>query len=39
MKPYALMLLIGAIVALSDLLCQSEAGKRGSSRLPFIRPP
>jgi len=36
MKPFALMLIIGAIVALSDLLYQSEAGKRGSSRPPFI---
>jgi hypothetical protein len=36
MKPYALMLFIGAIVALSDRLRQSEAGKRGGSRLRFI---
>jgi|EndMetStandDraft_8_1072994.scaffolds.fasta_scaffold02588_10 hypothetical protein len=36
MKPFALILLIGAIVALSDLLRQSEVGKRGGSRVPFI---
>jgi hypothetical protein len=36
MKPFALMLLIGAIVAFSDLVGGIEAGTRIARRLPFI---
>ncbi|HKA39118.1 MAG TPA: hypothetical protein VKD25_05090 [Burkholderiales bacterium] len=36
MKPFALMLLIGAIVAFSDLVGRGEASRRAARRLPFI---
>jgi hypothetical protein len=36
MKPYALMLLIGAIVAFSDLVGGVEGSSRAARRLPFI---
>jgi hypothetical protein len=37
MKPFILMLLIGAIVALSDLVGGNEAGLRAPRRAPLVR--
>jgi hypothetical protein len=36
MKPFVLMLLIGAIVAFSDLVGRGEASRRATQSLPFI---
>jgi hypothetical protein len=36
MKPFALMLLIGAIVALSDLVGAVEGSRRAAPRRPLI---
>jgi hypothetical protein len=36
MKPLVLMLLIGPIIAFSDLVGRGEAGRRATRRLRFI---